>query len=52
MAFWDGTLGAYRRYRRRVKTERMIGSLPAELRKDIGWPDTSERNPMLNLREF
>lgn len=30
---------AYRRRRQLSRTERMIGSLPPELRKDIGWPD-------------
>lgn len=28
----------FRRARERARTERMIGSLPAEIRKDIGWP--------------
>lgn len=31
--------GAYRARRRLSRTERMIGALPAEVRKDIGWPD-------------
>ena len=29
--------------RARYLTERQIQSLPAELRKDIGWPDSFER---------
>lgn len=32
----------FRRYRHtlnRHRTERLIGSLPAEIRKDIGWPN-------------
>ncbi|WP_048646508.1 hypothetical protein [Nitratireductor soli] len=31
----------FRRYRQAInkrRTERVIGSLPAEIRKDIGWP--------------
>jgi hypothetical protein len=52
MTFLEDTFRAYRRYRQRVITERVIGSLPPEVRKDIGWPDTTQRQPMLNLREF
>ena len=29
----------YRTARSRYLTERLIGDLPMELRKDIGWPD-------------
>ena len=29
-----------RRRREQARTERMIGSLPADIRKDIGWPDS------------
>ncbi|TWH01136.1 hypothetical protein L598_000100001170 [Mesorhizobium sp. J18] len=29
---------AYRVDRQRTRTARLIGSLPAEIRKDIGWP--------------
>ena len=39
-----GTIGhlarEYRQRREIARTERMIGAMPAELRKDIGWPDT------------
>lgn len=31
--------------RARYLTERQILALPAELRKDIGWPDTAQREP-------
>lgn len=31
--------------RARYLTERQILSLPAELQKDIGWPDASQREP-------
>lgn len=31
--------GSYRDMRRLSRTERMISALPAEVRKDIGWPD-------------
>ncbi len=30
---------AYRVRRDAARTERMIGALPTEIRKDIGWPD-------------
>ncbi len=39
-------IGAFRQYvgklqtiRNEVRTQRMLDSLPADLRKDIGWPD-------------
>ncbi|MEX0407144.1 hypothetical protein ABGN05_15875 [Aquibium sp. LZ166] len=39
-----GTIGhlarEYRQRREIARTERMIGAMPAELRKDIGWPDS------------
>lgn len=31
----------YRDRRRLSRNERMIGALPPEVRKDIGWPDRS-----------
>lgn len=36
----------FRRYRHMInrrRTERLIGSLPAEIRKDIGWPSQYTR---------
>lgn len=35
---WIGDLERRRVYRR---TERMIGALPTEVRKDIGWPGSA-----------
>ena len=39
-----GTIGhlarEYRQRREIARTERMIGAMPAELRKDIGWPNS------------
>ena len=35
---WIGELERRRVYRR---TERMIGALPAEVQKDIGWPGSA-----------
>lgn len=29
----------WRRWRRAARTERAIGALPFDIRKDIGWPD-------------
>ena len=29
-----------RRMRNQARTERLINTLPREIRKDIGWPDT------------
>ncbi|MGO4841264.1 hypothetical protein AB4144_54310 [Rhizobiaceae sp. 2RAB30] len=29
-----------RRMREEIRTEQLISSLPREIRKDIGWPDT------------
>lgn len=44
--FNSGFIGTFRQYvgklktiRDEVRTQRMLDSLPAELRKDIGWPD-------------
>jgi hypothetical protein len=34
----------YRRRRRRVRTERLLGELPPAILKDIGWPDSTEWN--------
>ncbi|WP_157016140.1 hypothetical protein [Mesorhizobium xinjiangense] len=34
---------AVRERRSRARTERIIGTLPADIRKDIGWPDTWDR---------
>jgi hypothetical protein len=35
-----GAITRYWRQRRlAIRTERAIGSLPSEIRKDIGWPD-------------
>ena len=31
--------GKIRTMRNDIRTERFLNSLPAELRKDIGWPD-------------
>ena len=31
--------GKFRTMRNDIRTERFLNSLPAELRKDIGWPD-------------
>lgn len=33
------TLTRYRRYRRRVSTERALNRLPPSVLRDIGWPD-------------
>ena len=44
--FGSGFLGTFRQYagklktmRDEVRTVRLLNSLPADLRKDIGWPD-------------
>ncbi len=44
--FGSGVLGTFRPYagklktmRNEARTARLLDSLPAELRKDIGWPD-------------
>jgi hypothetical protein len=44
--FTSTLLGTFRQYagklktmRDEVRTRRMLDSLPADLRKDIGWPD-------------
>ena len=44
--FNSSFLGTFRQYagklktmRNEARTRRMLDSLPAELRKDIGWPD-------------
>lgn len=46
--------GSYRERRRLSRSERMINALPADVRKDIGWPDVraawGERNPRLAAR--
>ncbi len=31
--------GKFRTMRNEIRTERYLNSLPADLRKDIGWPD-------------
>ena len=41
---FDRYLTSYRRLRQRVRAERMISSLPAEVQKDIGWPDAYEES--------
>lgn len=33
------TFQRYRRYRRRVTTERILNQLPPSILRDIGWPD-------------
>lgn len=38
--------------RRMAETERMIGSLSADLRKDIGWPTESGRSYRPAANEF
>ena len=45
-SFNSGLIGAFRQYagklktmRDEIRTRRMLDALPAELRKDIGWPD-------------
>ncbi|GHD10556.1 hypothetical protein ACFOEZ_07130 [Tianweitania populi] len=30
----------YLAHRARLRTERMLGALPTDIRKDIGWPDS------------
>lgn len=35
-------LGKVRTLRNEIRTERMLNSLPAHLRTDIGWPDDYE----------
>lgn len=34
----------YRAERARIATERSIRALPAEIQKDIGWPEAYRRN--------
>ena len=31
---------AYLAHRARRRTERLLGALPTDIRKDIGWPDS------------
>jgi hypothetical protein len=33
-------IGQIRRMREEIRTEQLINSLPREIRKDIGWPDS------------
>ena len=35
----------YTAARSRYLTERQVRALPQEIQKDIGWPDTFDRNP-------
>ena len=44
--FTSGFLGTFRQYagklktmRDEIRTRRMLDALPADMRKDIGWPD-------------
>lgn len=32
-------VGRYREIRAAARTERIVGALPRNIRKDIGWPD-------------
>lgn len=43
------TLGRLKALRDEIRTRRLIAGLPAELRKDIGWPDVFEE-PRRNRR--
>jgi len=38
----DGIVAGYTAARSRYLTARTLGSLPIELRKDIGWPDAMD----------
>lgn len=35
-------IGKVRTLRNEIRTERLLNSLPAEVRMDIGWPDLHE----------
>ena len=35
--------GKVRTLRNEARTERVLSQLPAHIRKDIGWPDSNER---------
>ncbi len=41
---------AIRERRSRARNERIIANLPADIRKDIGWPDAMDRGARENVR--
>ena len=43
-AYFEQVVAEYVSARKRYQTERQVRALPREIQKDIGWPDTQERN--------
>lgn len=52
MRFFEEAFSAYQRHRRAARTERLLGAMPLEIRKDIGWPDRNERIKIRHSAEY